>query len=129
MRMADKNTTIPIASTIYEVRPLFLIRIFIIVCPMRVATKPIVPKTIAYSYCKSPYVIKEIVAVRLVNKIIVAEVAAATSGCTPIINMSGPFTIPPPTPNIPANNPAVEHMSGYTRVVRESQTISPSIYG
>eukprot|EP00551_Chaetoceros_affinis_P017906 CAMPEP_0203739026 /NCGR_PEP_ID=MMETSP0092-20131115/44537_1 /ASSEMBLY_ACC=CAM_ASM_001090 /TAXON_ID=426623 /ORGANISM="Chaetoceros affinis, Strain CCMP159" /LENGTH=31 /DNA_ID= /DNA_START= /DNA_END= /DNA_ORIENTATION= len=30
--------------------------------------------------------------------------------------MSGPFTIPPPTPNIPAKNPAKVHMMGYRMV-------------
>jgi hypothetical protein len=33
--------------------------------------------------------------------IMVALVAAATSGSTPISSISGPFTMPPPTPNMP----------------------------
>ena len=35
------------------------------------------------------------------HMIMVAEVAAATSGSTPISSISGPFTMPPPTPNMP----------------------------
>jgi hypothetical protein len=34
--------------------------------------------------------------------IMVALVAAATSGNTPISSIRGPFTMPPPTPNMPA---------------------------
>ena len=43
------------------------------------------------------------------HMIMVAEVAAATSGSTPISSISGPFTMPPPTPNMPTdiNHPVV----------------------
>jgi hypothetical protein len=37
----------------------------------------------------------------LAHMIMVALVAAATSGSTPISSISGPFTMPPPTPNMP----------------------------
>ena len=36
----------------------------------------------------------------------VADVAVAVPGCTPMDNMMGPFTMPPPTPNVPAIRPA-----------------------
>lgn len=48
-----------------------------------------------------------------VKRIMVAEVAAATSGSTPRWSMRGPFTMPPPTPNMPAMTPAPEHIRGY----------------
>ena len=37
----------------------------------------------------------------LSHMIMVALVAAATSGATPISSISGPLTMPPPTPNMP----------------------------
>jgi hypothetical protein len=39
----------------------------------------------------------EVVAVKLVKKIMHADDAEATPGCTFIANIRGPFTIPPPT--------------------------------
>ena len=47
-------------------------------------------------------------AVKLVNNIMQAEDAEETFGCTPIASMSGPLTIPPPTPNIPIYSEKIE---------------------
>lgn len=43
---------------------------------------------------------------KLVNRIMHADVADATAGCIPMASMSGPLMMPPPMPNMPANNPA-----------------------
>ena len=40
------------------------------------------------------------------HMIMVAEVAAATSGSTPISSISGPLMMPPPTPNMPVSTNA-----------------------
>ena len=48
-----------------------------------------------------------------VKRIMIADVADVTGANTFISSMSGPFTIPPPTPNIPAARPAVEQIRGY----------------
>ena len=48
-----------------------------------------------------PNAMNIVVAATEVNIIITAQVADATSGCTPICSIKGPFTMPPPTPNIP----------------------------
>ncbi len=49
-----------------------------------------------------PYTEKVVVAVKLVNRIIQADVADAMAGCNPMASIRGPFLIPPPMPNIPA---------------------------
>jgi len=69
-----------------------------------------------------PKAIKLVVATTAVKNIITAVVAAATAGWTPISSIRGPFTIPPPIPNMPAQNPANIHIMGYTIVcaVQES---------
>ena len=40
------------------------------------------------------------------RRTIVADVAVAVAGCAPTANSMGPFTMPPPTPNVPAMRPA-----------------------
>ena len=59
-----------------------------------------------------PKTTKDVVAVKLVNKIMHADVADATAGCTPSASMSGPLMIPPPIPNKPATKPAVQLKRG-----------------
>jgi hypothetical protein len=84
----------------------------------------------------------DVVAVKLVKRIIHADEADETAGCTPIANINGPFTMPPPatkqyrirksqfhadenrkfprkltlqyvpTPNIPAKKPANMQTNG-----------------
>ncbi len=58
----------------------------------------------------------------------VALVAAATSGRTPISSMRGPFTMPPPTPNMPAMRPASEDSAGKSSVLRRLHSTSPSVH-
>ncbi len=54
-------------------------------------------QTGAYCGSSNPKTKKEVVAVKLVKKIMQADEAEATAGCTSIANIRGPFTIPPPT--------------------------------
>jgi hypothetical protein len=61
-----------------------------------------------------------------VKRIMVAEVAAATSASTPRLSSSGALTMPPPTPNMPATTPAPLHSIGYTTVVRGVHSMSPA---
>eukprot|EP00521_Asterionellopsis_glacialis_P020063 CAMPEP_0195337426 /NCGR_PEP_ID=MMETSP0708-20121125/16892_1 /TAXON_ID=33640 /ORGANISM="Asterionellopsis glacialis, Strain CCMP134" /LENGTH=47 /DNA_ID= /DNA_START= /DNA_END= /DNA_ORIENTATION= len=44
--------------------------------------------------------------------VVAADDPEDTAGCTPICNIKGPLTMPPPTPNIPAKNPARQQTSG-----------------
>ena len=62
-----------------------------------------------FSCWKSKY---ETEAPEEVKRIMVADVAEVTGAYTFISSIKGPFTIPPPTPNIPAARPAVEQMRG-----------------
>jgi hypothetical protein len=68
---------------------------------------------------------KDVADSKAVKKTIVEEVAVQTAGCTPIANISGTVIIPPPTPNMPAHNPAKIKKKGYTMAVRVSHFMSP----
>mmetsp|Transcript_19677 Transcript_19677/g.44448 ORF Transcript_19677/g.44448 Transcript_19677/m.44448 type:complete len:169 (+) Transcript_19677:96-602(+) len=96
------------------------------ICPTSVAAKPSNRQTGAYSMSSRPKTTKDVVAVKLVKRIMQAELALETLGCTPMASMSGPLTMPPPTPNIPAKKPAAVHTAGYTTVALESHRMSPS---
>ena len=68
------------------------------ICPKYVAMKPIQKHTGAYCGSNKPNTKNEVVAVKLVKRIMQAEDAEATAGCTFMASIKGPFTIPPPTP-------------------------------
>mmetsp|Transcript_94123 Transcript_94123/g.141022 ORF Transcript_94123/g.141022 Transcript_94123/m.141022 type:complete len:103 (+) Transcript_94123:318-626(+) len=97
-------------------------------CPTYVARNPIVKQIGAYSPSSKPKTTNDVVAVKLVKRIMHADDADATAGWTSIASIKGPFTMPPPTPNMPAKKPAKQHMKGYTIVARLSHFMSPSTY-
>lgn len=66
------------------------------ICPKYVAMKPIEKQMRAYSSSNKPNTTKDVVAVKLVNRIMQADDADATAGWTPMASISGPLTMPPP---------------------------------
>ena len=59
--------------------------------------KPITKHIGPYCGSNKPNTKNDVVAVKLVKRIMHADDAEATPGCTSIANISGPLTIPPPT--------------------------------
>mmetsp|Transcript_95193 Transcript_95193/g.245980 ORF Transcript_95193/g.245980 Transcript_95193/m.245980 type:complete len:279 (-) Transcript_95193:395-1231(-) len=86
-------------------------------CPMAVQTSPRRKHRKPYQGSNRPNISKETHAAVVVKRIMVVAVEAATSGLTPISSISGPFTMPPPTPKRPAKTPARVQTSGYRIVV------------
>lgn len=93
-------------------------------CPTAVQTRPMMKPDTPYSNSSSPKITKDTQAAEVVKKIMVAAVAAATDGFTPISSIKGPLTMPPPTPKRPAKTPARVQMSGYVIVLVVFHSIS-----
>mmetsp|Transcript_64279 Transcript_64279/g.167146 ORF Transcript_64279/g.167146 Transcript_64279/m.167146 type:complete len:249 (+) Transcript_64279:168-914(+) len=92
--------------------------------PTAVHTSPSRKHSVPYCGSSSPKTWNDTHAAEVVNRIMVAAEAAATRGLTPISSISGPFTMPPPTPRRPARMPASVQMSGYLIVVFPSHRMS-----
>ena len=93
---ADTRITPPIAKAVYEFlsksRPLALRACLawrINICPSEAAMNPTTKPTTAKSKSNSPNTKNDVVAARLVNKIIADDVALTTAGCTPMANIIG----------------------------------------
>ena len=157
MSRAESRTTPPMEKAIKELRCALFIRIAKPICPKNVDMNPTIKHTSAYSMSRSPKTTKDVVAAKLVKRIMQADEADATAGCTSIASISGPFTMPPPakqeprtpgqrrqatdqtimrhrpschvpTPNMPAKKPAAMQITGYLIVAVGFHWISPSRY-
>mmetsp|Transcript_79231 Transcript_79231/g.183867 ORF Transcript_79231/g.183867 Transcript_79231/m.183867 type:complete len:215 (+) Transcript_79231:264-908(+) len=109
--------TTPMDNTGGDWRLAAFIHAFTAPWPIAVQTRPRTKQAAPYSGSRRPKTWKDTQAAEVVKRIIVAAVAAATSGSMPISSMSGPLTMPPPTPKRPANTPAIVQTSGYLMVV------------
>eukprot|EP00470_Lotharella_oceanica_P013660 CAMPEP_0170192084 /NCGR_PEP_ID=MMETSP0040_2-20121228/53262_1 /TAXON_ID=641309 /ORGANISM="Lotharella oceanica, Strain CCMP622" /LENGTH=116 /DNA_ID=CAMNT_0010440333 /DNA_START=240 /DNA_END=590 /DNA_ORIENTATION=+ len=94
-------------------------------CPKSPPTSPMQKKIRPFCSGRVPNTKNDDVAAPVVKKIIVDDVATATSGSTPISSINGPLTIPPPIPKSPAKRPATAHIEGYMMVSRGPQCTSP----
>lgn len=109
---ADSRTTPPMEKAIKELRCAFFIRMANPSCPKNVDMNPTIKHTRAYSMSSNPKTTKDVVAAKLVKRIMQADEADATAGCTPMASMSGPFTMPPPVTTIKRPRSATSHPIG-----------------